>query len=190
MEHFSQWLFAETHGPPFYVIEMLKTLLERSVLQPMPGQGERPTIAFGDAVYEETRERHMLPANIRELILARLSDRTSPAFALLAGGAVLGRSFPFEQAYQVAGLREDEGLTALDDVLAAHLLQETAAIGDAGQTTYFFTHDKIRDVVYAEAGDARRRVFHQRALACLQAGLAQEAELAYHARAAGLDQGL
>jgi len=37
--------------------------------------------------------------------------------------------------------------------------------------TYFFTHDKIRDVVYTEAGEARRRIFHRRALDVLQAAL-------------------
>jgi tetratricopeptide (TPR) repeat protein len=52
---------------------------------------------------------------------------------------------------------------------------------------YVFGHDTIRDVVYVEAGDARRRVFHRRAFEALE-GVAQAAQLAHHALAAGLDE--
>src|SRR6202035_574357 len=49
-----------------------------------------------------------------------------------------------------------------------------------------FAHAKIRAVVYAEAGEARRSIFHRRALEVLQAASEPAAELAYHALAAGL----
>ena len=51
---------------------------------------------------------------------------------------------------------------------------------------YMFAHAKIRAVIYAEAGEARRSIFHRRALEALQAAAAPAAELAYHALAAGL----
>jgi hypothetical protein len=41
-------------------------------------------------------------------------------------------------------------------------------------------------VVYAEAGEARRSIFHRRAVQVLQAAAAPAAVLAYHALAAGL----
>jgi len=44
----------------------------------------------------------------------------------------------------------------------------------------------IRDVVYTEAGDARRRLFHRRALDLLEVSGDSAAVLAYHAVAAGL----
>jgi predicted ATPase len=44
----------------------------------------------------------------------------------------------------------------------------------------------LRDVVYTEAGDARRRLFHRRALATLTAAGDSAAVLAHHALAAGL----
>jgi hypothetical protein len=46
----------------------------------------------------------------------------------------------------------------------------------------------VRDVVYTEAGDARRRLFHKRALEILAAGGDSAAVLAHHALAAGLAQ--
>jgi hypothetical protein len=43
----------------------------------------------------------------------------------------------------------------------------------------------IREVVYTEAGDARRRLFHRRALEVLEAGKVSPAAMAHHALAAG-----
>ncbi|MDX1418169.1 MAG: tetratricopeptide repeat protein, partial [Candidatus Promineifilaceae bacterium] len=58
-----------------------------------------------------------------------------------------------------------------------------------------FAHDKIRDVVYTEAGVTRRRLYHRRVFSLLEAGLRQAqraqtqpaAELAFHAVAARLN---
>src|SRR5207247_8928668 len=61
---------------------------------------------------------------------------------------------------------------------------------EAGPMTagrYVFAHQKIRAVVYAEAGEARRSIFHRRALQALQAE-APAAELAYQALSAGLTE--
>jgi predicted ATPase len=65
-------------------------------------------------------------------------------------------------------------------------LLETAQPGLA--SAYAFTNDMLRDVVYTEAGDARRRHFHQRALEILAVAGESAAVLAHHAIAAGLAQ--
>jgi tetratricopeptide (TPR) repeat protein len=95
--------------------------------------------------------------------------------------AVLGQGCSFELLAQVAELGEHEALPALDEALRGSLLRETGG-------TYLFAHDKIRDVVYTDAGEARRRVFHRRALESLQADDWSAAELAHHALVAGLDR--
>src|SRR6202011_5817621 len=84
-------------------------------------------------------------------------------------------------------LAEQDGLSALDEVLHSHLLQESER--DGGRVTdgrYVFAHAKIRAVVYAEAGEARCSIFHRRALKALQLVAAPAAVLACHALAAGL----
>ena len=55
-----------------------------------------------------------------------------------------------------------------------------------GEDAYAFTHDHVRDVAYTEAGSARRRLFHRRALEVLTEEGAPAAELARHAFAAGM----
>jgi tetratricopeptide (TPR) repeat protein len=79
---------------------------------------------------------------------------------------------------------ENTGLPALDELVSGQLLLEVVQAGAA--STYTFTHNMIRDVVYTEAGDARRRLFHRRALGVLEVDGDSEAVLAHHAIAAGL----
>ncbi len=187
LERFGQWLFTETEGQPFYLMETLKVLLERGALTSRPNEDGGWTIDFTAAMEHEMVVRGFFPPSVREVICARL-DRLPPnAFALLAAGAVLGQGITFELLCQVADLAEHDGLSALDEVLHSHLLQESEREG--GPMTdgrYVFAHAKIRAVVYAEAGEARRSIFHRRALEALQAAAAPAAELAYHALAAGL----
>ncbi len=190
VEALGRWLFAETGGQPFYLMETLKALLERGMLQYQRQKGGKRIILFEAALSSMNALPHFLPPGIREVIRSRLDQLTPTAFGLLVAGAVLGRTFTFERVCQVAGLREDEGLPALDEVLKKRLLQ--VATGEPGEQLvasaggYFFTHDKIRDVAYSEAGEARRRIFHRRALEGLQATASPAGELAHHALAAGL----
>lgn len=179
---FSEWLFAETGGQPFYLLETLKALIARGTVaarrRPEGGwrfdfSGVAPVMVGGPG---------LVPPGVRELIQSQLQRLAPSAFALVVAGAVLGHGFDFAHLCRVAGVDEDAGLLALDQVLAARLLREA----DASGGTYAFAHDRIRDVTYTEAGEARRRVFHRRALAALEEAGAPAAELARHATAAGL----
>ncbi|MEP7358776.1 MAG: hypothetical protein ABI847_16125, partial [Anaerolineales bacterium] len=111
--------------------------------------------------------------------------RLSPAAGgLLVAAAVLGLAFGFERLCAVAEAGEREALPALDELLASRILLDR---DERPATPYEFAHDKIRDVVYTEAGEARRRHTHRRAYAlALAEGGAAEAELAHHALAAHL----
>src|SRR6266851_2378770 len=187
LERFGQWLFAETEGQPFYVIETFKVLLERGVLASHPTEDGGWTIDFTAATEHETVVRGFFPPSVREVIVARLDRLTPNASALLLAGAVLGQGITFAHLCQVADLAEQDGLPALDEALHSHLLQESEREGGrVADGRYVFAHAKVRAVVYAEAGEARRSIFHRRAVQVLQAAAAPAAILAYHALAAGL----
>ncbi len=187
LERFGQWLFAETEGQPFYLMETLKVLLERGALASRPKEEGGWTLDFTTAIEHEAVVRGFFPPSVREVICARLDRLTPHAFALLVAGAVLGRGITFGHLCQVADLEEAVGLPALDEVLHSGLLHELErGAGRMAAGSYVFAHPKIRAVVYAEAGEARRYIFHRRALQALQAAAAPAVELAYHALAAGL----
>ncbi len=163
-ERFGAWLFAETKGQPFYLRALLQTLLERGVLVPSLIAGSRWVFEPQPAILEATPPDNVLPADVRELIQRRLARLSSPARTLLAAGAVLGHDFTFEELCQVAQLAPQDGLAALDEALQSLLLHESSHRREGSRGVFYvFGHDKTREVVYAEAGDARRRVFHSRA---------------------------
>jgi predicted ATPase len=179
-----RWLFSETQGQPFYVLETLKALLDRGLIlmrQAADGTWEIELPATTWAA--DTAPGGLLPSGVREVIHARLAGLTPAGIALLTAGAVLGHGFRFDRLRQVAELDENTALAALDEVLLARLWQQTAVAG--AHDLYDFRHDKVREVAYTEASEARRRIYHRRALALLEREAVPPAERAHHALLAG-----
>ena len=179
---FAQWVFYETRGQPFYLMETLKDLLERGALHPKRR-------AEGQWVFEIDAEHDLgrairVPSTVRVVILSRLNRLSPSAFALLVAGAILEQRITFERLCAISSVAEDMGLPALDELVSGRLLLEVEQAGVA--SAYAFSHNIIRDVVYTEAGDARRRLFHHRALDILEADGDSPAVLAHHALAGGL----
>ncbi len=181
---FAQWLYAETLGHPFYLIETLKDLLERRVLHPQRQADGQWTFAV--EAEHDLGQAVRVPSTVHAVIRSRLSRLSPNAFNLLAGGAVLGQQLLFERLCAISNVTEDLALPALDELISGRLLLEAVEPGVAG--AYIFTNDMLRDVVYTEAGEARRRLFHRRALEILGEAGDSAAVLAYHAQAAGLAQ--
>ncbi len=181
---FAQWLYAETHGHPFYLVETLKDLLERRVLHPKRKAQGQWTFAV-DAEHN-LGQAVRVPSNVHAVIRSRLNRLSPNAFSLLTGAAVLERRITFVRLCAISTLDEDLALPALDELISFRLLLEAAQPGAASD--YTFINDMLRDVVYTEAGDARRRLFHKRALEMLETSGDSPAVLAHHALAAGLMQ--
>jgi DNA-binding SARP family transcriptional activator len=184
---FASWLYGETQGQPFYALESIRALVDRGVLIPRQQPDGSWSYVVAMAALETAGHAGVLPLSVRQIIGARLSKLSPAASDVLAASAVLGQHGEFAALCQTAGLGDDAGLRALDEALKLQLLRETPSTSDPGvPSVYAFAHDKIRDVVYTNAGDARRRVFHRRALAALRDTGVAAAELARHALAAGL----
>jgi DNA-binding SARP family transcriptional activator/tetratricopeptide (TPR) repeat protein len=180
---FAAWLWAETRGLPFFIEALLQMLVEQGVLIPMEDQ---PLSFNFAAALEHVRSvaRVPLPPGVREVIRARLQGHSRVAGALLLAAAVLGRACTFERMCQIAGLQEMDALESLEALLDGRLLAERPS----DRRPYTLAHDYIREVVYTESNEARRRVFHRRALLALEATGDPAAECAYHALAALLDE--
>jgi DNA-binding SARP family transcriptional activator len=181
---FAQWLYDETQGQPFYLMETLKDLLERRVLHAKRQEGGQWTFAV-DAEHN-LGHAVRVPSTVHNVIRSRLNRLSPNAFSLLAGAAVLEKEITFEHLCAIANVTDDLALPALDELISGRLLLEAIQIGAA--SAYTFTNDMLRDVVYTEAGDPRRRLFHRRVLEVLEAANDFAAVLAHHALAAGLAQ--
>jgi DNA-binding SARP family transcriptional activator len=182
------FLFAQTGGQPLYLLETLKLLREREWLVPRLGVDGtwrlEPTVGIAAALVQEQSRRELLPPSVRTMIQAYLAKLSPAARRLMLAGAVLGIRATAQWLWQVAELGVQAGVEALEEAVGSGMLHEEEA-GAGRPSSYRFTHELIREVVYTELGEARRQVLHQRALALLQAEGAPAAALAYHALASG-----
>ncbi|MBN2145844.1 MAG: hypothetical protein JW726_00590 [Anaerolineales bacterium] len=159
-------------------------MLERRVLHPKRRAEGQWTFAV--EAEHDLGQAVRVPSTVHAVIRSRLNRLSPNAFSLLAGGAVLEQQLSFERLCAIANVAEDLALPALDELISSRLLLEVVQPGVA--SAYIFTNGMLRDVVYTEAGDARRRLFHRRALETLEEAGESAAVLAYHAQAAGLAQ--
>ena len=179
--NFIDWLYEYTAGLPFYIVETLKYLHESGLLSILQ-DGDTHKIDFSGAFYHiRSQPQVYVPPSILNAISTRLGRLNPSEFALLTATTVLERGSNFEILHQVAHLDDNAALRALDELLARQMLVET----DDVQRPYHISHDLIRHSVYNLAGDARRQVFHRRALEVLEKSSASLGELAHHALAAG-----
>ncbi len=182
------FLFVRTGGQPLYLLETLKLWRDRQWLVPrLAADGAwrlEPTREMAAAVAQEGSQHDLLPPSVRTLILARLAPLSRAARQLVQVVAVLATSVSAPLLWQLAEMKVQVGVEALEEAVKSGILHEEATErGRAG--SYRFSHELIRDVVYTELGAARRQVLHQLALARLESEGARAAELAYHARSAG-----
>ena len=172
----SDWLLAQSNGLPFFLIELLKTL----------GDGADTTQL--DLAALRQRLAHQPPplsATLREVVAARLARLSADALNLLTAAGIMGCNFGFEALCAIAGLDENNGVTALEELLTHRLLTEQPA----ADSSYRLSHDIIREVILGQLSTVRRRLLHRRAFTALaQDTRPAPTQLAYHALAAGLDE--
>ena len=176
---FAQVVHAETEGNPFFIEEVVKSLIEQ-------GQIYRA----GDGWDRKDVRDLTIPQSVKAAIGRRL-DRLSPACAeALHTAAALGKVFAFAELIAVSPAGEEPLLDALDEACVAQLLQPRSAV------EFAFTHDKIREVLIEELNPIRRRRLHQRIGEGLEKlygaqALAHAEKLAYHYTESGdLERGL
>ena len=144
---FTDAVFRETEGNPFFVEEVLKSLIEKGSVRRESGRWQRCDV-----------DQLVIPQSMKEAIGSRLDRVSQEANEVLRAGAVLGKTFTFGELQSASGAQsEDALLDALDEAVGAQLI--TANRSDS----FTFTHDKIREVLYEELNPIRRRRLHRQA---------------------------
>jgi predicted ATPase len=177
----SAWLTAETNGQPFFVVETLSALDDYGALVWRDEGSSTPVLDPLKTLDNlKSIDSHSLAPTINDVVLSRLEWLSQPTSAVLSAAAVIGRNCSFKLLSRVSGTDEQNALDALDELLSARLMVE--ARNEA--RPYIISHDRIREVVYAHLSEARREVFHRRALTALTEEKVPSAELAHHALSA------
>ncbi|RMH15104.1 MAG: helix-turn-helix transcriptional regulator, partial [Gemmatimonadetes bacterium] len=167
---FVGWLFERTRGNPFFMAEVLGSLVQSGRLR---REGDR--WMGWDVSYAE------VPASIREGVEARLRALGERAGEVAAVAAVMSRGVTHARLRAVSGLNELELVEAVEELEVAGILREAE---QGGGIAYEFTHPLVQESIYAGLGLARTRLLHRRVAEVLEAeGSAEDErleELAYH----------
>ncbi|HEV7129486.1 MAG TPA: AAA family ATPase [Ktedonobacterales bacterium] len=191
-------LFRETEGNPLFVVEIVRAgLLSADRRSPKQGRHSTP------ATRSPTPSGSWLPPRVHGVITARLAQLSAPARELVSLAATVGRAFTLDVLARASDGDEDSLVRGLDELWHRRIVREH------GTNTYDFSHDKIREVAYAEVSAVHRPLLHRRVAQALEAvyganldsvsaqvaahyeyaGMADRAIVAYH-RAAEVSQRL
>jgi tetratricopeptide (TPR) repeat protein len=168
------FLIERTGGNPFFVEEIVRTLVETDVL----------IGARGDWRLARPYSSVQVPATVQAVLASRV-DRLPPEDKLLLQeAAVIGKDVPFALLHAIAGLPEEELRSRLANLQSAEFFYETRLFPDL---EYTFKHSLTQEVAYAGLLHARRREIHARIVAAMEDlyanRMAEQIErLAHHAR--------
>ncbi|HLX56027.1 MAG TPA: AAA family ATPase [Ktedonobacteraceae bacterium] len=168
-------VYALTEGNPFFVEEVLKSLIATGEIASKNGAWER-TLLFG------THTRHpSIPRSVQDAVYQRTNQLSAPARQVLRLSAVAGRRFDLTILQQVMHADESHMLVLMKELVAAQFVTEEAA------DQFSFRHALTRQAIYSELLAGERRALHrtlaetieQRALPSSILD-AQLVDLAYH----------
>ena len=176
-------LFKETEGYPLFVVEMVRADLsipadnaaDAATLR--VSQSERRYLGRGavNPSEAEDMQRHaplddvrMLPPRVHAVLVHRLLQLSASARALVELAAVIGREFTLDLLIAVSNDDADSAVQALDELWRKRIVREH------GANSYDFTHDKLREVAYAEISSPQRHMLHRRVAQTLETMHAQD----------------
>jgi DNA-binding CsgD family transcriptional regulator len=173
-------LHRQTEGNPLFLREIVRFLEQQG--RPNAGGAARETVL---------PPMIRIPEGVKEVIGRRLNLLSPKCNDVLALASVIGRDFAHDVLLRAAApIDADTLLEALDEALAAHIIDETAA------GNYQFTHHLIGVTLYDELRRTQRRRLHRAVGDAIEALHCADlenvlSELAHHFGAAGeLDRGI
>jgi len=164
-------VYAKTEGNPFFVVEVLRSLVEEGAVYPVEkGWGVKD---FSDI---------HVPRGIKEVAQKRLGRLDEECSHVLSLAAVIGREFSFPMLREVTGLDENRLIDMIDQCLQAHLVVARHILGEE---VYAFTDTQLRDVLYEGISPVRRRRHHLKVGEAMENVYARKTDdyleaLAYH----------
>ena len=172
-------LFEATEGNPLFALEMVRAQSVSAVSQ----AGSGPDEPASDS--QSLSLPSVLPPKVYAVIAGRLAQLSPLAHELVGVAATIGRAFTVDVLARACDQPEDSLVNALDEIWQRRLIREH------GGNAYDFSHDKLREVAYAELSPMQRRKLHQRVAQALASVYAADldpfsSQMAAHFERAGL----
>jgi predicted ATPase/class 3 adenylate cyclase len=172
------FLEERTGGNPFFVEEIVRSLVDTGVLEGTRGS------------YRLARpfSRIDVPPTVQPVLAARIDALPAAEKRLLEEAAVIGHHVPLALLYAICGLTEDGLRGLLDNLQAAEFLYATQLFPDL---RYTFKHSLTHEVAYSGVLHERRRDIHARVVDAIEKLYIDRLDehvdrLAHHALESGL----
>lgn len=164
----AELLHARSDGNPFFAEELLRAWVEQGVIGQVRGRWQ---VARAPGAGP--------PATIQETVRQRLAHLPVTTVDYLRTAAVIGRQFDTDLLALASGHAPEETEEALLPAVRAQILHADDAGG------YCFSHDQLRECLYAEITPLRRRRLHGFIGSALEARASDDsargvADLAFH----------
>ena len=158
-------IYRQTEGNPLFIQEVARYLAESGLLKREGGQW----VAGGSASSVLTQ----IPEGLRDVIGKRLTRLSEECNRILSIAAVMGRDFSLDVLRAVAGVPEEQLLSAIEEATAVALLEEHTQGRDV---RYRFTHAYFRQTLYGEMIAPRRLRLHNEVAKALEQHYASRLE--------------
>ncbi|MEW5801367.1 MAG: AAA family ATPase [bacterium] len=146
--HLTEDLYKRAEGNPFFLVELLHSLVDTGIVSLHDTHYRYDTAKFQDAV---------LPSNIVDVVLKRISELSGQDSKILSYAAVIGRNIEFEILQKVAPFSPQVLLAAIDEGIKRQFVNRYRA----GRGDFSFVHDRIREAFYAKLPEDERRSLHR-----------------------------
>ncbi len=149
LEPLSAMILERTEGTPFYMEEVVQTLVEENALS-----GERGNYQLQTAITEVH-----IPPTVQGILASRIDRLSVDEKALLQQLSVIGREFPMNLVKQIV---EQDGSTVRQTLMslqAKEFIYEQPSLTDV---QYIFKHALTQDVAYGTVLQSTRKSLHER----------------------------
>ncbi|MDT8304556.1 MAG: AAA family ATPase [Anaerolineae bacterium] len=141
---FVDQIYDLTGGNPFFVEEIIASLVASGEIPPAAGQGQR-----------DRSFKLRIPRSIKRLVQQRLQGLSRDARHTADLAAISGRAFDFSILQLLTGFGEQRLLAAVKELVAAQLVVEESA------EQFVFRHALTREALYDRLLIRERRALHQ-----------------------------
>jgi predicted ATPase/class 3 adenylate cyclase len=170
------FILEKTLGNPFFMEEMVQTLVDQGVLRRDPAGG----MHLVSPVTSSALAALQLPPTVQGMPAARIDRLPADERALLQTLAVLGKEFTWRLLTEVTNQPDAELQRLLAHLQAAEFIYEQPAFPESA---YTFKHALTQEVAYNAVLLERRRVVHERAAQAIEVLFAERLPDHYNALA-------
>jgi predicted ATPase len=144
---FANLIYNETEGNPFFIKEVLRTLIEEGAL----------SIRNGRLVLNIKPEEIVIPTSIKELIKLQLQRLDPDCREVIEYASVIGNEFNLGLLKNILAKPETELINILGKIIEAKIISN---VDEKGGFTWRFTHNKTHEVIYNEINGHKKRLIH------------------------------